>query len=246
MIREERKSDIECGVVLHTTKFGEGQMVVHMLTRSHSRRSYIARLSGKRGEARRLLGPLSIVEFNASVGRGDLGKMSDIVAAPALYNIHEDIAKCTLALFVAELLYRVARTEGETDGQLFEFTSSSILELEAIQDKRVVADFHLRFMVQLASHLGYAPRMNWGHGMCFDIKAGEFTHQAPPHGLVFDERNAEILYRITEDYSAGRANDLGLNGVERSRFLQSMVDYYAWHTDSIHSVRSISILSEIF
>lgn len=220
-------------------------MVVHMLTRSHSRRSYIARLSGKRGEARRLLGSLSIVEFNASMGRGDLGKMSDIVASPALYSIHEDIAKCTLTLFVAELLYRVARTEGEIDGKLFEFTRSSILELEAIQNRREVADFHLRFMVRLAAHLGYAPRMNWAEGMRFDIKAGEFTHREPDHSLVFDERNAEILYHMMSDPMNGTA-DLGLNGDERSRFLQSMVDYYAWHTDSIHSVRSISILSEIF
>lgn len=245
MIREPRESFVEQGIVLHTTKYGEGQLIVHMLSRLHSRCSYITRVGGRKGDARRVFAPLSIVEFNATKGRGDMGKMAGAIPCPPLFSISENIVKCTLALFVSELLYRVVRTEDETEGNLYEFVRQTILALEKMDDPTSIANFHLYFMVHLASHLGYEPRSNWGEGYWFDIRSGEFTPVAPMHSLSIEPFGARIMYDLLlcDD---GRSEKLTLSGADRSRFLYSMVDYYAWHTDSIHSVRSIAILSEIF
>ncbi|MEG0032683.1 MAG: DNA repair protein RecO C-terminal domain-containing protein [Mucinivorans sp.] len=244
MKKEERPSTIERGVVLHTTKYGERQLIVHLITAHKARASYIANL-GARGEARRLFAPLSIIEFAATHGTGDMGKMANVAPLPALFDISSNIVKCTIALFMSELLYRTARVENEAGGELFDFVERSVLELEGLTDPTATANYHLYFMVHLASNLGYAPRMNWGDGMYFDIKAGEFTVYQPSHLLFFNPRASEILYRLLAA-NHGQSSTLAMSGHERSQFLSLMVDYYSWHTDAIHSVRSVAILSEIF
>lgn len=247
MVREPRHADLERGVVLHTTKFGERQMVVHMITRSRGRYSFVARLSGRGGEVRRLFAPLSVIEFAATYSStSDLGKLSAAAASPALFDITSNIIKCSVALFAAELLYRVVRNQGEESDGLYDFVERSVLELEKLDNSTAAANFHLYFMVRLSAFLGYSPRMNWGEGYWFDIKAGEFVASSPVgHSLYMEPRAAEILYRLLSSADS-RTETLALSGVERSRFLASMVDYYAWHTDTIHSVRSIAVLSELF
>lgn len=246
MLKQPRNSTIERGVVLHTTKFGDRQMVVHLITEHRSRMSFITSLGGRKGAARRIFAPLSLIEFSATYGSGDLGKMSGASPCPALFDISSDIVKCTVALFMSELLYRVVRGEGESEGELYEFVRRSVVELDALSDRTATANYHLYFMVHLSAHLGYAPRANWGEGCWFDIKLGEFCSAVPVgHSLYMEPRAAEILYRLLACQD-GQTGDLQLSGADRSRFLLSMVDYYAWHTDAIHSVRSITILSEIF
>jgi DNA repair protein RecO (recombination protein O) len=40
--------------------------------------------------------------------------------------------------------------------------------------------------------------------------------------------------------------EIGLNRTERVNFLESMLKYYAYHLESIHSVESLRILREVF
>lgn len=229
--------------MLSITKFGERQLVAHLLTPSRSRVGYVVSL-GRGAEARRLFAPLSLIEFTGIYGRGDLGKMREVVAAPALYNIGYDPIKCTLALFVSELLYRVVRTEGEVEQSLYDFVRQAIITLDGAEDRQMVANFHLWFMVRLAGALGYAPRDNWGQGVWFDIKAGEFVRDRPLHALCMEPECAGLLARLMA--SDGDTATWGLSGGLRREFLSAMTDYYAWHTEAIYSVRSLSILSEVF
>ena len=241
--RSERPGTREEGIVLALTKFGERQMVVHLLTPTRSRAGYVASV-GRGAESRRLFAPLSIVEFTAVYGRGELGKMRDAAASPALYNINGDPIKCTVALFVSELLYRVVRTEGEAEQDLYGFVREAVEALDAMEDRQSVANFHLWFMVRLAGALGYAPRDNWTEGWWFDIKLGEFVRDRPLHALCMEPECAGLLARLMS--SDGQTGDWGLNGGLRREFLGAMTDYYAWHTEAIYSVRSLAILSEIF
>lgn len=229
--------------MLSVTKFGERQMVAHLLTPSRSRVGYVVSL-GRGAEARRLFAPLSVIEFTGSYGRGGLGKMREVAPAPPLYNISSDPIKCTLALFVSELLYRVVRTEGEVEEGLYHFVRRAIIDLDGVEDRQMIANFHLWFMVRLAGALGYAPRENWGEGMWFDIKLGEFVSDRPLHSLCMEPECAALLARLMG--SEGNTAPLTLNGELRRTFLSAMTDYYAWHTEAIYSVRSLAILSEIF
>ncbi|MEG2727517.1 MAG: DNA repair protein RecO C-terminal domain-containing protein, partial [Mucinivorans sp.] len=195
MKKEQPAATIERGIVLHTTKYSERQMIVHMITASHSRATYITYVG--RAQSRRLFAPLAILEFSDTPSTGTLGKMSGAGLCPALYDVSSNIIKCTLALFVSELLYRVVRSENESSGDLFAFVERSVIELDGLRNATSIANFHLYFMVHLAAILGYAPRANWGEGMFFDIKAGEFTCREPlGHSLWLAPREGAILYKL--------------------------------------------------
>lgn len=235
----------ERGLVLHTTKYGEGQMIVHMLTSTHARRSYIVRIGSSRRSgtaSRSMFQPLYLLEFQSGTGHGDLHKLNEVRLCPPLQTIPYSTPKSAVALFTAELLYRVVRDEV---GDVFDMASQMILELDSASSSIAVANFHLYFMVQLAVRLGYAPSMEFRTGEFFDMKLGEFVRDCPAHTLYMNPTHARLLYDLTV-FSIDDLSTIELSRVTRREFLSLMVDYYAYHTEAIRSVRSIDMLAEIF
>lgn len=272
----------ERGVVLHTTKYGEGQLIVHLLTSTHARRSYIVRVGSSRrsdAAARSVFQPLFLLEFLSGAARGELHKMSDVRLCPPLRSTPYSTPKSAIALFISELLYRVVRDEV---GDVFDFVHRSVIDLDNAQNPAAVANFHLYFMTQLAIRLGYAPSLNYSSGAFFDMKSGEFVILRPVHTLYMNPDAAALLHELAvfgsglglsgadggvnggTNGGAGGNSDASLNGSigggvgvdslgdialsrdMRRNFLSLLTDYYAYHTESIRSVRSIAYLAELF
>ena len=243
----DRKTYKECGVVLNSLKYGEGQLIVHMLTESRGRRSYITRIgNGSRGRtgysARSLFQPLFLIEFQASDGSGTMGKLQQATASRPLGEIPFDVVKSSLALFISELLYRLVRDES-ADSRLFNFVQESVTALDLLGEG--VANFHIHFMMRLTHHMGFAPRGNHTPGAWLDIKAGEYTQTPPSHTLKIEPGAAELLNRF-DNIEVGQLGGIKLGREDRVRLLNHLVDYYGYHQESIENVRSIRILGELF
>lgn len=231
----------ERGVVLHAIKYSENQLIIHILTLEHGRRSYIARLSG-RGSLRALYQPLHIIEFQAIQGKGELHKISQAVSLTPLSSTPNDVVKSTITLFIAELLYRIIKDEA-TDAHLFNFVRSSVVALNLMDCS--LANFHLHFMVRLSHMMGFAPQGRWSPGSWFDIKSGYYTQVEPTHTLRFDHAQSELLWQLTQ-CSVENLHTIALSRAARSHFMDSLLNFYGYHTESIYSVNSVAIFREIF
>lgn len=229
----------ERGVVLHSIKYSENQLIIHIFTESRGRKSYITRVGGR---GRSLFQPLSLVEFNAVTGRGEIDKLSQAALTQPLTNIPHDIVKSTVSLFIAEVLYRVIK-DASIDKRLFDFIHGSVVALDLIDNP--VANFHLHFMVRLSHYMGFAPQGRHSEGCWFDIKNGCFTEREPDHLLKINPVNATLLYRLSQ-IQTSEIHTINLNREQRTVFLDYMVDYYGYHTESIYAVNSISIFRELF
>lgn len=233
------------GIVLGTLKYGEKGLVVHMLTDTHGRQSYM--IQGIRptakGSRMALLQPMFAVEFEGlTSSKLSMHRLKDLAPGIVLRTLPFDVRKSTIALFMAEVLYRLVR-ENEPLGELFDFVWGSIEALDHIDEG--IANFHLWFLANLSRPLGFSPDNEYTDGAWLDIRDGHFTlHPLLPSCALAPE-NARILHDMLE-CDVRYLGEVGLNRTERVAFLEAMLKYYAYHLEGIKSVESIRVLKEVF
>lgn len=233
------------GIVLGTLKYGEKGIIVHMLTDTHGRQSYM--IQGVRPTARgsrmALLQPMFAVEFEGlTSSKMSLHRLKDLVPGIVLQTTPFDVRKSTMALFMAEVLYRLVK-ESEPADALFDFVWGSVAALDHIDEG--IANFHLWFLANLSRPLGFSPDNEYEEGAWLDIRDGHFTPHALLQSHALTPNNARILHDMLE-CDVRYLGEIGLNRTERVEFLEAMLKYYAYHLESIHSVESIRILREVF
>jgi DNA repair protein RecO (recombination protein O) len=234
------------GIVLRTMRYGENSMVVFLLTDALGRQNYMVQgvKGGKsRGNKAALFQPMFVLEYEGYESpKMQMHRMRDVRSAAPLCSLPFDVRKSTIALFMAEVLYRLVR-EAEPNSPLFGFVQDSVAALDAMQDG--VANFHLWFLVMLSSHLGFYPGNEYVAGSWFDIKEGLFTPIMPSHRMMLERENAAVLAALMET----RPEDLGalkLSRERRSAVLTAMLIYFGYHLDTINQVQSVQILREVF
>lgn len=234
------------GIVLHTMKYGESSMVVFMLTDTIGRQNYMVqgiRSARGRGNKAALFQPMFVVDFvGLESPKMQMHRMQEVRSGLTLTSVPFDVRKSTIALFMAETLYRLVK-EVEPQSPLFGFVEGSIAALDGLTDG--VANFHLWFMVRLSAHLGFYPGNEYIPGGCFDIQEGLFTPSMPQHRLALSPDNTRILDTLM---SAGIDDlaSLNLTRTQRSTFLAALLTYFGYHLDAIHNVRSLDILRDVF
>ena len=250
------------GIVLHTIKYGDSGLVTYVLTDVLGRQTYMVQAGrNSRGHGNRaaLLQPMFLVEFEGlSTPKAEMHRFRELRAAVPLRNVPFDVRKSTVALFMAETLYRLVR-EVEANSTLFNFVWEAVRELDALAETAEVANFHLWFMVGLARHLGFSPGNEWAAGHWFDIREGLFTPVEPRHGSFFSRENAALLGRLMietplTDFTTANSTlqlsgilaKLALNRGQRADFLNSMLAYFGYHLDAVRDIRSVDILHEVF
>ncbi len=234
------------GIVLHTLKYGDTSMVAHLLTDTVGRQSYMVqgvRSSKGRGSKAALLQPFFTLDFEGVIpSHGEMHRFREMQSGILLRRTPFDIRRSTIALFCAEVIYRLVR-DGESNSELFDFVWRSVEALDTIESG--VANFHLWFLANLSRQLGFMPSGEWQSGSWFDIAEGEYCSSFPSHGLVMQPHEAELLSRLIESDVMG-LGDIELGRERRVGMLEALLKYYNYHLDSTYSVQSIDILKEIF
>jgi len=234
------------GIVLHTLKYGDSSMVAYLLTDVGGRRSYMVqgvRSRSGRGSKLALFQPMFPVEFEGlESSRQQMDRFKEVRAGFVLQSLPFDVRKSTMALFMAEVLYRLVR-ESEPNEPLFDFVWSSAEALDAMDDG--VSNFHLWFLANLSRLLGYRPGNDYTPGAWFDIREGLYTPVRPAHPGVMTQECACLLDRML-CCDVRRLGEVELNRDRRSDFLGAMLAYFGYHLDAISAVQSVRILREVF
>ena len=192
----------------------------------------------------RLFQPLWLLEMEVYHKPGrDIQRMKDVRLEVAYTSIPFDIVKQTIALFLAEFLYRSIRVE-DYETQLFQFVHSSLSAFDAMHEG--VSNFHLWFLLRFSKFVGIFPENNFDNFNCwFNIKTSRFDHTKPhfPERLTSDSSNiiAQLFTVSLDDLS-----NLKTMGSVRNETLHILMDYYHLHFDSMGNIRSLEILKEIF
>ena len=234
------------GIVLNSVKYGDKALIVQMLTDTLGRQSYIVQGvgSGKgRGSKMALFQPMFALQFEGIISdKSELHRLKDTQCGIVLQSMPYDIRKSTIALFMAEVLYRLIG-ESETNSVLFDFVWGSIEALDAIEEG--VANFHLWFLANISRFLGFAPGNEYVADSYFDMREGLYTLQRPAHDKFLNAEYARLLNDLIE-CDVEYLGEIGLNRTQRVDMLSGLVDYYSLHLDAIRRVQSIAILQQVF
>ncbi len=208
-------------IILGTTKVGEKSLVLHTLSSEYGRRSFIVSVSKSSSMA--LFLPLNILSGEVSDNHlSDLWRVSGLRAEYPLNGIRGSILKNSVCLFMSEVLYRVLR-DGEYSEELYAWARHSILTLDGLGAD--FANFHLLFLLELSSVLGFSPR----------------TEDLMPFA---GERLEDISSLLTLPYD--QALLLPLSGARRSEIAEILLEYLSFHLDSRLNIRSLPVLRELF
>ncbi len=227
-------------------RYGETSLIVFMLTDVLGRQNYLIQgvRSGRVNKAA-LYQPMFVVDFvGLESPRMQMHRIKEAANAMPLATIPFDVRKSTVALFMAEVLYRLIR-EVEPQSPLFDFVSGAVAALDALDDDAAVANFHLWFLVRLSAHLGFFPGNEPITGGWFDIQEGLFVRHEPSHRLAMNPENTRILGELISADPA-ELDAIKLTRTARAAFLTAMLNYFGYHLDAIHNVRSIEILRDVF
>lgn len=208
-------------IVLATTPVGENALVVHTLSDLYGRRGFLVH-PGKRA-ARALFLPLNIIEADVLENpKSSLWNLRNFQLRDAVPGLRGNLYKNSMSLFLSEVLFRSLK-EGCPEDGLYPWCVGQILTLNALEAD--FANFPVRFLLELASALGFRP--TWA-----DV--------AP-----FAQEHASALKPFLES-SFQDSMLLPLSGAVRNSLCESLLQYLSYHTDTPIRVKSLAVLRELF
>lgn len=215
-------------IVLHQTKYSDSSIVAHCVDIACGRRSFLVRGVGKGragSAAVRDFHSLNILDVvSGESPKSSLSYLREWTPVHSLESIRSDIAKSSIALFISEVIYRSFQ-DSSYDVAFFDWLCNTILRLEAVSGS--AANFHLLFLAQYCSMLGFGP-----------------SADAEPKGL-FSAADENLLSALLNS-SLEEALEIPLSSSARNDFCKKMARYLSYHLGADIRLRSIDILHEIF
>lgn len=233
-------------ILLHQVKYSENSLIITCYTEFSGRQSYL--LNGVRSAKSKTKGsifqPLFLLEFETQVkSTRDVQRLKEYRLAEVYNTIPFDVVKSTISLFLAELLFKVLRSE-DADPDLFDFLYNSLSYFDKLS--KGVSNFHLWFLVNLTGYLGFRPMANFSALDCwFSPREGRFTAFKAHHPGAPDSDESQMLARLF-DLKIEVLESFRCDGHNRLRLLEILVDFYAWHFQGIGKINSLSVLTQIF
>ena len=257
-------------IVLNHTKFGENAIILHTLSNEYGRRGFLVRAGAKSSMA--LFLPMNILEAEISENpKSQLWRASNFVCLSPLNGIRGDIRKNTMTVFMSEVLYR-AILEDTNEGGLASWLKQEILTLDAL--KSDFSNFHLLFLLDLCSALGFSPslpclapfagtqlsnieallRNYYRDSQRFSSRDGNSQSASFQDRLSqsspFQDRLSQpsFSHDDSQGSSVGLAKALlqPLRGADRNEIAEAIIRYISYHTETSLNIRSLAILREIF
>lgn len=234
------------GIVLHSIPYNDKYSIVYIYTEQFGRATYmVARNRGKKSPvSRALFMPLSVLEMEVEhKNRRDIHRIKESRVDIPLNELFCNPVKNVLALFLAEVLYRVVK-ETEPDPRLFDFLVRSIQYLEFTE--KGVANFHLVFLLQLLNYMGIYPNTDsYVINSYFDMLNGEFITRLPLHRHYLNREESMIfarLFRISFE-------NMGLytfSRQERVNIINRILEYYRLHIPELPEIKSLAVMQSLF
>jgi DNA repair protein RecO (recombination protein O) len=230
-------------IVLNSLKYGDSGLIVHCFTKDYGLKSYYINgiLNNKKNKFKRSffqpMNQLEIVGFHNN--KGQLNSIKDLTLRYHFQEIHTDIIKQTITLFLSEILTHTLREEF-IDAKLFDFLENSFKWLDQ-QEK--TTNFHLSFLVQLIRQLGFFPIME-GKSEYFDMVEGKFLNHPLSQIYIKEPELTNFIKVMKSDYNSILA--LEIKAHQRAELLERILQYMSLHIPSFKKPKSMVVLQELF
>lgn len=231
-------------IVLQSIAYGDTSIIAKLLSRERGIVSVIVKgarggKKNKKGALFQVLNQLSI-QLNLKENK-DLHYLNEMQVLYPYSGIPFSTSKTAQAIFIAEVLRKSIREE-EQNHNLFDFIQDSLQFLDKISGETPL--FHLKFMLELTSHLGFYPENNYSSEKpYFQFTDGIFHHS-------FGETCLDTT--TSKDFHAllltgfGTLSQLKIPREKRKALLNALLVYYQWHLPSFQELQTPEVLEAVF
>jgi DNA repair protein RecO (recombination protein O) len=233
-------------IVIQTTKFQDSSLIVKCYTqngvKSYFLKGILKSKSKKNKSKIAYFQKLTLLNIIANHNdKGNLNYIKEVTIEQPLHNIHTNIYKSTIALFLSEVLNYVL-IEEEENSVLFSYLENSLIWLDT-HDK--TSNFHLLFLLKLTKYLGFYPKTNnYKTAFFFDLKEGIFTNKKPIDNYLTNKKL--FLLKALIGINFDTLYKLEFNVKERQEILQAILIYFSLHLPEFRKPKSLSVLQNVF
>jgi len=238
---------IKCrAIVLRTIDYSENSVILKCYTDNFGVQSYI--INGVRSKKSAIrpsqLQPLTLLALESYKQENkNLHRIKELKCEPVMKNLHFDIFKSAVGIFMAELIYKTVREEDQVDKPLFEFLFHTIQILD--YENEVLSNFPLFFMLQLTRYLGFYPKGNFTTNTnslninegCFEIFDKHAIHQ------IDSELSEKISLILNSDFESSK--QISLSNKQRTTLLEILITYYKQHISNFGEMNTNKVLHEV-
>ena len=213
-------------IVLKSVKHGDSGLIIQAYTEDFGRQSLLVHGVRKRKAkfSSFIFEPLSLLSLDMYYKENrDLQSLKEAKAGIVLHHMLSDIKKSTVAIFIAEILYRCLR-EVEPNKPLFNYLFHAVQMLDMAEAG--IENFHLIFLIQLSKFLGIYPKNN-----------SELINYKT-------ERNHQLNHLF--EYSLQDIGRFKIERTNRKELLNSLINYYRDHLEGMGEIKSLQVLQEVY
>ncbi|MEM9329220.1 MAG: DNA repair protein RecO [Bacteroidota bacterium] len=217
------------GVTLGYIKYRDSSIIARVFTREFGFQSFL--VTGIRSKkAKNNPGffegftILDLVLYQSK--RSTLHRLSEFKLSEPCHSIRTEVRKRAIALFLSEVLYRLLQAEEEQHVPLYTFLRQSILQFDGAS--AAIENFHLQFLLRLASYLGFG------------------FESISSHSQIALGHSEEIDHLASDLLQADYFSPFDMTGKQRSEILEAMIKYYQTHLHQGLEVKSLAVLQSIF
>jgi len=231
-------------IVFSSLKYGETSLIVKAYTESDGLKSYLLKgvLASKKGKLKAAYFlPLMQLEIVAShKNKGTLESIREAKVITPYSSLHTDIVKNSIVLFLAEMLGNSIQ-EHEQDKVLFNYLEYSLLWL----DKNPISpNFHLLFLLNLTTYLGFYPDTSLITTSYFDLQEG--THLSTPSLNPMIQGENLLAFNKLLGINFDVLSTIKIRKPQRQELLKMVILYFQLHLHGFRKPKSLEVLNAVF
>ena len=230
-------------IVLSSIKYRDTDLIVNCYTKALGIVSFMVKgvLKSKKGKFKpSMFQALSLIDIEVQYRKkGHLEYFKDVQISQHLNSLQSNIYKSSIVMFLAEILKSVI-IEEEQNEKLFDFIKKNILSLE---NAKHYANFHLNFLLELSSFLGFYPRKpEHDYDIYFNLSEGYFEPEESAYSMT--AQHSVILKSMLDNIA--QTKTLNLSKVERRDMLKLILSFYELHIENFRRPKSLEVFESIF
>jgi DNA repair protein RecO (recombination protein O) len=220
------------GIVINYIRYRETSVIVKIYTEEFGMQTYIENgvRSSKSKNKIALFQPLTLLDLVIYHKDGkDIHRISEMKCNHPFQTLPFDIHKSSISLFITEILGKCLHEESN-NSNLFQFLNNSILWLDGTTEN--FENFHLQFLLQLGTYLGFSPE-----------NAHEISHELSIHNLQKPTQELENQLDMLLNNQYDKAPKI--DRFSRNQLLDFIILFYRLHVDTLAEVKSLAVLHEV-
>lgn len=233
-------------IVIKTIDYSENSVILKCFTEQYGLQSYLINgVKNKKGAIKPShLMPLNLLELDVYHQLNkNLQRIKELKCQPILNNIHYDLLKSSIGIFMGEVLNKTIQAENQADKNLFEFLFTVIQYLDLTQQS--LSNFPVYFMLQLSQYLGFNPKLNYSElNNSFDLEEGVFKPSLFGDIKVVESHLAEYWFDLCK-VNFDSFSQIEINKTHRNELLNHVMLYYKIHIEGFNELKSNKVLVEV-